>query len=96
MVDRIREQDRAPFFVRDLLRDPVQPFLGQHPDCGEPGCVRIQNRRMSMGVVSGGGVCVSVTDFWYGEVLGGLEDVLDDARWHGGYCRSEGVDQKVV
>ena len=95
-MDRVCEQDRAPFLVGDLLGDPVQPFLGQHPDRGEPGCVGIQNRCMSVDVMSRGGMCVGVTDFWYGEVLGGLKDVLNDARWDGRYRRSEGVDQKVV
>ena len=41
-------------------------------------------------------MCVDVPDFWYGKVLDGLENVLDNSWWHSGYCRGQGFDQEVV
>ena len=96
MVDGIREQDRAPLLVSDFLGDPVQPFLGQHPNRGKPGSVRIQSRQMSLGIMSRGCMCVGVPDFRHRKVLSGLKDVLDDPRWNGRHRRSQGIDQEVV
>jgi hypothetical protein len=51
---------------------------------------------MPVGVMYRGGMCVGVSNFRYGKVLSGLEDVLEETRWHGGYRRCEGVYQEVV
>lgn len=42
------------------------------------------------------GVCVDVSNFRYGKVLSGLEDVLDNSRWQSRYRWCEGIDQEVV
>ncbi len=41
VVHGVREQDRTTFFVRDALRDAIEPLFRQDADRCEPRCVRV-------------------------------------------------------
>lgn len=46
---RVRQQNPAPFLLRDFLRRTEQPLLRDYTDCCEPRCIRVE--RMHMRVV---------------------------------------------
>lgn len=80
MMNSICIKDWAMFFIGNLLGYSIQPLLCYDADCGEPGCIRVEDASMTMRVAYGRNIISNRRNL--------LKEVMKRAGWDSGdSCR---------